>query len=215
MRSLIILASLTALPALAEETRGLDAHEHGAGAFNIAVEGETVLMELEAPGADIVGFEHPAVSAADRAMIDAAVARLAKPLDLFIPPPEAGCVVSSARVELISESDEHHDEDHAHGDDHKDGEHHADHADHDAKEDKAHDHDRAAHDEHDDAAHTEFHAEYALTCADPAAIRSLEFAYFSAFPAARELSVQMISARGSRGFEVTRDAPRLDLAGAI
>lgn len=212
MRSLIILASLAALPALAEETRGLDAHEHGAGAFNIAVEGATVLMELEAPGADIVGFEHRAVSAGDRAAIDAAVARLAKPLDLFIPPPETGCVVSSARVELISENDEHHDEDHAHGDDQKNGEHHAD---HDAKEDKDHAHDRAAHDGHGDDSHTEFHAEYALTCADPAAIRSLEFAYFSAFPAARELSVQMISARGSRGFEVTRDAPRLDLAGAI
>ena len=76
------VAALMCAPAFAE-TRELDAHEHGHGAFNIAFEGDKVLMELEAPGADIVGFEHAATSAEDRAAVDAAIADLAKPLQLF------------------------------------------------------------------------------------------------------------------------------------
>ncbi len=41
-----------------EEHRQLGAHVHGHGHLNIAIEGKTVSMELEVPGADVVGFEH-------------------------------------------------------------------------------------------------------------------------------------------------------------
>lgn len=203
-------ASLIAVSAHAE-TRGLGAHEHGHGALNIAFEGGAVLMELVAPGADIVGFEHPAKSAEDRAAIDAAVATLAKPLDLFIPDAAAGCAVTSAKVELLSDNDAH---DEGHGD-HE--EHGHDNHDHDEKENAEEDHhEEHAHDEHEDeAGHTEFHAEYALTCADPAAISAFNFAYFTRFPNAVELEVQLISAKGAKGFEVERAEPRLDLSGAI
>ena len=47
-----------ALPASAEEHRQLGAHVHGHGRLNIAIEGNTISMELEVPGMDIVGFEH-------------------------------------------------------------------------------------------------------------------------------------------------------------
>ena len=192
-------ASLLAFSVQAE-TRGLGAHEHGHGALNIAFEHDAVLLELEAPGADIVGFEHTAESAEDRAAIDEAVAALAKPLELFIPDAAAGCVVTAAKVELMTEG-EARDKDH---------EVHA----HNEHKHDDHDHDADKHAE-DDAGHTEFHAEYELTCADPAAIRALEFAYFSRFPAAQELEVQLISEKGAKGFEVERDEPRLDLSGAI
>ena len=60
-----LVTGLMCLPftmsAVAEEKhRQLGAHEHGHGNFNIAIEGKSVSMELEAPGADIVGFEHKA-----------------------------------------------------------------------------------------------------------------------------------------------------------
>lgn len=206
MRTTALFAAALLAAAAEAENRELGAHEHGNGALNIAIEGDVVLIELEAPGADIVGFEHPAESAADRAAIDDAVAALAKPLDLFIPDAGAGCVVTAASVELLSGGDGHEE----HGDD-----------DHDHDE---HDHDNHAEDaddEHESHAdeggegHTEFHAEYALSCADPAAITALDFAYFQRFPNAEELDVQLISEQGAKGFEVERDAPRLDLAGAI
>ncbi len=224
------------------ETRELDAHQHGHGALNIAVEGGVMAMELEVPGADIVGFEHPAESAEDRAAIDAAIAKLAKPLELFVIPSDAGCTVTAANVELIGDEDEHghddhdhdkhdHDDDHAeHDDEHKHDEDHAEHKDeHDHAEHKdehAHDDDHAEHadkhdhgdehaDEHGGESHTEFHAEYALACADPSAIDAIDFAYFGLFPNAQELDIQMISDKGAKGFEVERDDPRLSLSGAI
>jgi len=206
--------SLTILTAGAAhtQTRELDAHQHGHGALNIAFEGASVAMELEVPGADIVGFEHPAESDADRALIDAAIAQLAKPLELFAMPAAAGCTVTAANVALLGEDD--HDE---HGDDHKDehADDHKDEHDDDHKDDHADDHKDEHADEEGEEGHNEFHAEYALTCADLSAIDAIEFVYFERFPNAAELDIQLISDKGAKGFEVERDEPRLDLSGAI
>lgn len=206
--------SLTILTAGAAhtQTRELDAHQHGHGALNIAFEGASVAMELEVPGADIVGFEHPAESDADRALIDAAIAQLAKPLELFAMPAAAGCTVTAANVALLGEDD--HDE---HGDDHKDehADDHKDEHDDDHKDEHADDHKDEHADEEGEEGHNEFHAEYALTCADSSAIDAIEFVYFERFPNAAELDIQLISDKGAKGFEVERDEPRLDLSGAI
>lgn len=198
-----VAMSLTLLIAAAAnaESRQLDAHQHGHGTLKIAVEGQTVLMVLEAPGADIVGFEHPAQTADDRALVESGIARLGKPLDLFVMPDAANCAVSAANVALLGE-EEHEDghkdgHDHSHDNDNADG-HDDDHADEAAKE-----------------GHTEFHAEYNLTCTNPEAIDAIEFSYFEQFPNAVELDIEMISDKGAKGFEVERDEPRLSLAGAI
>lgn len=196
------------------QTRELDSHQHGHGTLNIAIEGSALVMELEAPGADIVGFEHAAESAEDRAVVDAAIADLAKPLDLFVLPADAGCTVTAAAASLIGEDDHHDEHGHEDEDDHKDEHAHED----DHKDEHAHE----GEDDHGDHAgesgeesHTEFHAEYALTCADPSAIDAINFAYFKRFPNAVELDIQMISDKGAKGFEVESDDPLLDLSGAI
>ena len=194
--ALPLFIALLASPAFAEDTREADAHEHGVGELNIAVDGTTVAMEFHAPGADIVGFEYEAKSAEDRAAIDAAVATLAKPLDLFQIPAAAECSVTQASAALESE-DKHED--------------HEDHAKHDD------DHEEHAHDDHEDheeeASHTEFHAEYTLTCANPSAIDAITFAYFETFKNATEVEVQIINSDGAKAFEVERDTPTLDLRG--
>ena len=183
--------AMLATPVWAGENLQLDAHEHGVGHLDIAIDGNTVLMELHAPGADIVGFEHAAKSAQDRAAVDAAVAMLARPLDLFALPAKAECTVTQASAGLESGHD------------------HEDHDDH------AHDEDHAAHDDHSDsdAGHTEFHAAYELTCANPGAIGEITFAYFTTFENAREVEVQIVTNAGAKAFEVERDAPTLDLRG--
>jgi Protein of unknown function (DUF2796) len=191
--TLSVLALIAAVPAFAEGTRQLDAHEHGVGALNIAIDGATVAMELKAPGADIVGFEYVAESEADRDAVGAAVAKLAAPLELFVMPALAECSVLQASAELES-AEEHGDhdkhEDHA-GDDHDKHEDHAAHA--------------------EASRHTEFHAEYTLSCAKPDALSEISFAYFEAFDNAHELEVQIITDRGAQAFEVEREAPLLDL----
>lgn len=210
--------ALAATAVHAEGTRDLGAHEHGAGALNIALEGTKVAMEFEAPGADIVGFEYAATSEEDRATIDTAISDLARPMTLFVMPAVAGCTVTAANVALIGE-DEHdhdahgHDEEHAHEDEH--GHEHEDKA-HASKDAHHHDEDHA-HEEHaaDEAEveHTEFHADYTLDCAAPGKIDQIAFAYFERFPNALELEVQILTESGAKAFEVERDAPVLDLRG--
>ena len=195
---LFALTAVVATPAFAQEARQLNAHEHGVGQLDIAFDGDQIAMELHAPGADIVGFEYGAESAEDRAAVDAAVAALAKPLDLFVLTEAAGCSIVNASAGL--ESEEEHD---AHDDDHDD--------DHAADEDSHDDHADEGHE--DEADHTEFHAEYLLTCADPSAVTDITFAFFDAFPNALEVEVQVISDTGATSFEVERDAPTLDLRG--
>jgi hypothetical protein len=200
-----LVLALLATPVFAQETRQLDSHEHGVGELNIAVDGNTIAMEFHAPGADIVGFEYAAESAEDRGAIDAAVAALARPLQLFVFPSAAECSVIQASAELESEEahDEHVDHDKDHEDDHAE-----DHDEHAEEHAEGHDDDHA-----DEAGHTEFHAEYTLTCGNPDALTEITFAYFDTFENAREIEVQIISASGARAFEVERDEPKLDMRG--
>ncbi|MBT5823104.1 MAG: DUF2796 domain-containing protein [Rhodobacteraceae bacterium] len=198
--ALSLFALIAAFPAVAEETRQLDAHEHGVGTLNIAIDGAEVAMEFHAPGADIVGFEYEASGAADLTAIETALAALNAPLELFAMSSAAGCVVNNARAELETEG-EH--EDHDDHDDHEDDDHHEDHDDHEDDED---------HEDHgDDAGHTEFHAEYALSCSSADALSEITFRYFDAFPNAEEVEVQLVTSNGAQAFEVTRATPVLDL----
>ncbi|MCF3629714.1 DUF2796 domain-containing protein [Thalassospiraceae bacterium LMO-SO8] len=94
-----LLAGLfvAAKPASAAE-REHGPHEHGVGQLSLAVEGNEVEIEITAPGADIVGFEHAAETEADRAALAAAAARLKDAVALFHFPPRAACRLEEAEV---------------------------------------------------------------------------------------------------------------------
>jgi hypothetical protein len=185
-----VLPLALAAPALAhgshshgtKEARQVGAHEHGVSTLNIAFDGNVMMMELEAPGADIVGFEYEAETDEDKAKIIAAVAVLEDPAALFVLPAAAGCTLASAEAHLAGEHDDHgHSHGHAHGDE----------------------------------THSAFHAEYSFTCADPAAVTSIGFGYFDAFPNAEEVEVQIVGPNGAQAFEVKRAAPTLALDGLM
>ena len=189
-----LITLIAAFPAIAENARELDAHEHGVGTLNIAIDGTTVAMAFEAPGADIVGFEYAAESGADLATIDAAIATLGAPLDLFVMSDAANCSLVDAQAALEGEDghDDHDEEDH-----------------NELAEEGSDD--RGDDDHADEAGHTEFHAEYTLTCDKPDALTEIKFTYFDAFPNAKEVEVQIITTSDAQAFEVRRDAPVLDL----
>ncbi len=201
MKTCLTLASLAialASPAQAEgETRDLKAHEHGVGTLDIAVDGNELEMEFQAPGADIVGFEYEATSAEDRKAIGDAVAMLTQPMELFVLPEAAECSVTQIEAGIETE-DDHDDDDH--DDEHEEDEHDDEHA-----EDK--------HDDDEESSHTEFHGEYSLECAHPEKITKIDFAYFEKFGAAREVEVQIVSSSGAQAFEVERDNPTLSISG--
>ena len=188
--ALTLALTTTAGFALAQQ-RQLGAHEHGRGTLNLAVEGTRVTLELEAPGADIVGFEHAAKTARQKAAVERATKQLLAPQSLFTFPAAAECVVADASVEI--ENEEH------------------------AQTDTggklpARQQAEAAEDEH---AHSNFHAQYSFTCNAPGSITALEFGYFKAFAGAQKLEVNVITPKGQSQFEVTRAKPRIDLAGMI
>jgi hypothetical protein len=107
----LIAAACASVSAQADERRQLGAHVHGHGRLNIAIEGNTLSMELEAPGADIAGFEHEAETAEQKAAIEKAKERLGDGAALFAPAAEAGCAFKSAKVSTGAE----HEEEHEHG----------------------------------------------------------------------------------------------------
>ena len=176
-----LLAAAYLLPGAAG-ARELGAHEHGHGRLNIALEGETLWIELMAPGADIVGFEHPARSDGDKAAVAAAEGKLSDPLAIFSLPDAAGCVPQDVSVQVVTEGEAAH---------------------HEAEDDDGH--------EAEPAGHSEFHAEYRLVCAQPDEIRRIGFPYFAIFAGARELDVTLLSDRGQSRFEVTAAAPSIEL----
>jgi ABC-type Zn2+ transport system substrate-binding protein/surface adhesin len=145
---------------------------------------------------DIVGFEHDATTDDQKVAMEKAKAQLAQPLAVFKLPAAAGCTVADAKVELQAEH--HHDGD--------------------ADDDHDNDHDKTAGADHDHAeheGHKEFHVTYALDCAKPASITAIDFDYFKMFAGAHDLTVNVVTAKAQNTYEVSRDAPSLDLAGIM
>ena len=202
MRAWVGLAAGLALAAAAgagyAHERQAGAHEHGRGTLNIALEGGRLSMELEAPGADIVGFEHKARTQKQKAAVERAEEQLGAPQALFQLPAAAGCEFEASSVSLEGHHDhgrEAKDHDHAHGA-------------------KAHSH------KHDDAAggqaeHSSFRAEYAFNCTAPTNLTTIGFDYFKVFAGAQKLDVTVIGPKQQSRFEVSRTKPRLDLGGMM
>jgi hypothetical protein len=188
----LLAAGLAAAPAIAgEQHRELGRHVHGHGTLNIAIEDKRVTMELEAPGMDIVGFEHSAESKEQKTAVKKANALLAQPLSLFKPPKSAGCVVADAKVAIGAKPE---------GGEHRDAQAMADGGEH-------------AQEGH--GGHNEFHATYALVCDKPVNLTSLVFDYFKLFPGAQELTVNVVTGKSQNQLEVSRENPSLDLAGMM
>lgn len=81
------------------EHGSLGAHEHGVGALNVALDGQTLELDLDSPAMNLVGFEHSPSTDAEKAKIDSARTQLENPLALFNLPKTAECAVESQDVD--------------------------------------------------------------------------------------------------------------------
>ena len=169
------------------EHGSLGAHEHGVGRLNAVLDGQALELELDSPAMNLVGFEHVATTAADKAKVAAVRKQLENPLALFNLPKGAGCVVSSQELNspLFGDKPEaDHDDDDDHDHDAKGGEHHHD--------------------------HSEIHAHYQFTCATPTALSNLDLTQvFKTFPATQKIQVQLIGPSGQQGVDATATAATL------
>ena len=193
LKLIFVVALAISAPALADEHRELGPHEHGHGTLNVAVEGNTIKMELEVPGDDIIGFEHDPSTPEEKAAMETAKKILANPLGLFKIADAAKCSVKEAKVSIQDEKHEHEEKD--------------------AKSDAG----AASADKHEDAEahHNEFFITYALDCKSMPDVKSIDFEYFKAFKNGQELNVNVITPKGQSKFEATRDKPRVDLSGLM
>lgn len=94
-----------------DEHASLDAHEHGAARLNVVLDGQALELELESPAMNLVGFEHAAESAADKAKVAAARSQLQDPQALFGLAAGA-CSLSETELESALFEDDEHDEHH-------------------------------------------------------------------------------------------------------
>lgn len=236
MRSLPPLAALALLIGAASPAQAGPghAHEHGVTHLDIVLDGAQLALDLQAAGHHIVGFEHAPAGVEQETAWAEAERRLGDAQALFALPAAAGCRLVSARAippgghsATADERGSHkHDHDHRHGNGHgpahghdhdkQDGhDHHAHgHGDHDharhAHAHAGHDHDQ--HPEHGDhAGHGDWRAQYRYSCANPAALGTIEPALFRVFPGTEEVRFQLLAPAGQAGGSLAPGRTRIEV----
>ncbi|HHC6592977.1 DUF2796 domain-containing protein [Vibrio parahaemolyticus] len=183
--AIVIGLSLSTV-ATAEEYRQHSAHVHGHVEFNIAQDGSDLLLEITAPGADVVGFEHAPENAEQEKTLQHAVATLEDSNALFAINPQAQCEIEEVHVE------------HTLGGQHEEHEHH-DHEGHDHDEHAHHDHDKHEHDGHEGHDHSEhsdhgeFTAQYRFHCAQVGELSHIQTDWFNQFPSTESVNVNLFT----------------------
>ncbi len=165
-----------------------EAHVHGIGRLNVALEGNQLAIELISPAANIVGFEHePENKAQEKAISDATVA-LKDAAQVFALAPEAGCQLAKVDVATAMLDEEHHEEKH---------------------ETESQGQGSHGHEEHDEERHSEFHVTYEFQCLKPAELKFVDVLLFQRFPGTEELEAQVIGPDRQMARELTPDSVRI------
>ncbi len=181
----------------------LDAHVHGEAELNIVFEGDELLIELESPSFNLVGFEHEPKSLDQHKLVENRIESLKDFRRIASISSEAECKLIDVSILTTMRGlsnghrehheDEHHEDEH-HEDEHHEDEHHEDEHQHSAKE-----------------IHSEFSATYSLRCNKPENLKSVQLELFRTFELMEEIVVQMII-QGRQGFaELNPDNPNLKL----
>ncbi|EHN71684.1 zinc uptake protein ZrgA [Aliivibrio fischeri] len=167
------------------EHRHHDAHVHGVVETNIAQDGDHLLFEITAPGADVVGFEHAPKDDAQKQILANAVKTLNNPNLIFTLPENAKCTFEEAHVShnLVNHNDHddhEHDHDHDHDHDQHDGEHHKEHG-----------------------KHGEFSAQYEYHCEAISNLDQIETQWFTHFPHTHKMTIQYLGDAGQKAASLT------------
>jgi len=231
----IAVSTLVSTVAFADDSfRQHDAHIHGVVELNIAQDGNDLLLEITAPGSDIVGFEHAPQTQEQTQSIQQAMLTLKKTSSLFEINSDANCELTDSDVNqsLSKQNDdhdhsnhddhdhsEHDDHDHSNHDDHDHSSHddhdHSSHDDHDHSSHDDHDHsnhddhDHSNHDDHDHSDHAnkhgEFTAQYSFSCKNIAQLNEINLSWFNHFPSTEKISVQAITDKGQQANQLTEN----------
>jgi Protein of unknown function (DUF2796) len=156
-------------------------HEHGAATLSVALDGGKLLVDLESPLDNLVGFEHVPRTDQQRAAIKKMEERLQAGDRVLRPAAAAGCTVRAVRIE------------HPYRTGVAGGVAPAESAKPKAEAKGGQSKGKGAKTEE---THAELRATYELECAKPEALDRLEVLFFDAFPGMKRIRAQTASPRG-------------------
>ncbi|EJL6954666.1 DUF2796 domain-containing protein [Vibrio cholerae] len=174
-----------------------EAHVHGQVELNIAQDGHDLLLEITAPGADVVGFEHAPQDDAQKQALEKALETLHHPEKLFALSDKAQCEKREVLIKHTLGGKEYQ-HSHAYGEgegeehEHQHGEGEHDHKAHDHKDHdhKGHDHEGHDHDEHQ---HGSFTAQYQFHCDAVDQLKQIDTQWFQYFPSTEKIQANVLT----------------------
>ncbi|GAD88082.1 hypothetical protein VHA01S_003_01580 [Vibrio halioticoli NBRC 102217] len=217
--------AVTSISAHAEEHfRQHGAHVHGSVELNIAQDGQDLLVEIRAPGADVIGFEHMPKTEEQHKIFDKAMAHLNSADSILQISDEAGCTLTTKEVTpALSEGDHDDHEGHDHeghdhdGHDHDGHDHHAHEGhDHEGHDHDGHDHDGHDHDGHDHHAHEghdhdghhdghgQFNIAYQYQCKDMSKLTQIDTNWFKLFSGTKVIHANLLTDSAQLATELTK-----------
>lgn len=161
----------------------LKAHTHGEGKLTVVFERGHLLLALETPAANVMGFEHAPQDESEREIYANALATLKAPEKLFELTPS--CRLSRTDVKIPEVGHEHSDDESVH----EDGDDHEGHEGHEGQ-------------------HMDFDATYDWQCADQRQIK-MAVKLFDVFPGFKKITAEWIAF--NRQSSATLDASRSTL----
>jgi len=148
----------------AEEFRQHEAHVHGEVEFDIAQDGTEVLIEITAPGMDILGFEHEPQNEHEHRLIKNAIKQLEQAHSIISLNPEAECKITHSHAAISDEEEEHH-----------------------------HEHNQASHEHKHHHEHSAFIIEYHYQCNHESQLQSLSTQWFEHFKHTHEIEANIFT----------------------
>lgn len=227
MRTLLVAGMIAgAYPSLAisQTERDLDAHEHGAAVLTMVLDEGIVLIDLQSPWYNLVGFEHTPSTDADKQAVNEALEFLANPQNLFTF--DAGnCSGQLIEMDVgmpgIEMAEAHsHDDKHSHGDEHAHNEEHTHDDEHSHDDEHTHDDEHAHNDEHkhdeahdhaDHGTHSEMLASYDFDCDGSTMPTTFTAELMQRFPGIETLQVEFVGPGGQSAATVTASSVEVSL----
>lgn len=168
------------------------AHLHGLAELTLALEGDLLEINFESPAANIVGFEHKAMSDHQLSSVKKAKELLESPLELFVFN-GANCKLKRAQADFSDLVSHEYAEEHQESGHHK----HEHHSHHDAREAKEKD------SLHNGESHSDVTASYVYSCSQGKKLKSLSVNLPKLFPGIETLKVMWLTDNGQGATELT------------
>jgi hypothetical protein len=167
LRSIAIGASVVAFAMTTAAAH--EAHVHGVGKLNVALDGQTLSLHLDSPLINLLGFEHAASSAPDRQAAQKMGVQLHAADKVFVTTPAAQCRATS--VKLVSAA-----------------------LDPALLGEKPAPKDQKAAVDHD--GHADLDADFVFNCAHPEQLHAIDVKLFDIYAGFHKIDVQAVTSKG-------------------